>query len=263
MDESIKNRSQPAAGPLPWGLDEPVRVSVIIPVLNEEASIGRVLEAIPPWVQEVLVVDNGSRDQTVKEARQRGARVLSEPRRGYGSACLKGMAAMNRPDVVVFLDGDFSDFPEEMAALVEPIARDHADMVLGSRVLGRREAGALTPQARFGNWLACTLMQGLWSFHYTDLGPFRAIRHDALERLGMRDPDYGWTVEMQIKALRQGLRVTEVPVSYRRRIGKSKVSGTIRGVIGAGSIILGTIAYYALEERLARGRGSAPGGTPG
>jgi len=221
-------------------------VAVIIPALNEEPSIGKVVAAIPGWVDDVIVVDNGSTDRTADIARSRGARVVSEARRGYGLACLAGLAALRGPDIVVFLDGDFSDYPEEMPLLVDPIARDEADMVIGSRTMGTREPGALTPQARFGNWLSCMLIRWFWSVSYTDLGPFRAIRYSTLERLAMRDRDYGWTVEMQIKAARAGVRIREAAVSYRRRIGKSKVSGTVRGVVGAGTKILSTIFRAAI-----------------
>ncbi|GAB4342754.1 MAG: hypothetical protein Kow0099_20550 [Candidatus Abyssubacteria bacterium] len=223
-------------------------IAVIIPAFNEEASIGKVLAAIPLWVDDIIVVDNGSTDGTAEVARSHGARVISEGRRGYGSACLAGMAALGSPDVVVFLDGDFSDYPEQIDRLVDPILRNEAEMVIGSRLLGRREPGALTPQAVFGNWLACTLMRWLWRVSYTDLGPFRALSMAALKRLDMQDRNYGWTVEMQIKAARHGLRVRETPVDYRCRIGRSKVSGTVRGVIGAGAKILFTIFKYALES---------------
>jgi len=217
------------------------RISVIIPALNEEQSIGKVIDSLPNWVDEIIVADNGSTDGTARTAEQHGARVVREPRRGYGAACLAAMARLRDPEVVVFLDGDFSDFPEETALLVDPILSEEADLVIGSRVLGVREPGALTFQAQFGNWIACRLIHLIWNARYTDLGPFRAIRHSALVSLGMRDRDYGWTVEMQIKAAMRGMRVKEVPVSYRRRIGKSKVSGTVRGVVGAGVKILGTI----------------------
>jgi len=229
-------------------------VAVIIPALNEEEAIGKVLAAIPNWVDDVVVVDNGSTDRTAEVACECGARVVSEPRRGYGSACLAGIAALDEPDVVVFLDGDFSDHPEEMPSLVAPILDGEADLVIGSRVLGQHEPGALTPQARFGNRLACTLIRLLWKVSYTDLGPFRAIRHSTLKRLDMRDRSYGWTVEMQIKAAQEGLRVREVPVSYRRRIGRSKVSGTVKGVLGAGTKILSTIFLAALSRRDEKGR---------
>ena len=221
-------------------------VAAVIPAFNEECSIGKVISAIPHWVDDVIVVDNGSTDKTSDVAAEHGATVLSEPHRGYGSACLKGIAGLDGPDVVLFLDGDFSDYPEEAGLLVDPIISGAADMVIGSRVMGRREAGALTPQALLGNWLACKLMHFFGKARFTDLGPFRAISLPALRRLEIRDPDFGWTVEMQIKAVRDGLDVHEVPVSYRRRIGKSKVSGTVRGVVGAGTKILGTILIGAL-----------------
>lgn len=221
-------------------------VAVVIPALNEEQSIAKVVSAIPGWVDDIVVVDNGSWDSTPEIAARYGARVLSEPRRGYGAACLQGISQLHDPDVVLFMDGDFSDRPEEAPALVDPIISGAADLVVGSRVLGQRESGALSPQARFGNWLACWLMRFLWNARYTDLGPFRAISFTALQRLHMADPDYGWTVEMQIKAARDRLKVLEVPVSYRRRIGKSKVSGTLRGVVGAGTKILWTIFKAAI-----------------
>lgn len=222
------------------------KIAVIIPALNEERSITQVISAIPAWVDDIIVADNGSTDRTAEAARALGARVINEPHRGYGSACLAGIAAVGDSDVIVFMDGDFSDHPEEMHLLVDPIVRGEADLVAGSRVLGDRERGALTPQARFGNWLACGLIRLFWRASYTDLGPFRAIRATTLKHLQMRDPDYGWMVEMQIKATHEGVRVKEVPVSYRRRIGRSKISGTIRGVIGAGTKILLTIFKFAL-----------------
>jgi uncharacterized protein len=218
-----------------------LRVGAVIPALNEEKSIGKVLSAIPDWVDEVVVADNGSSDRTAGIAKEHGAHVVREPHRGYGAACLAGIAQLKDPDIVLFMDGDYSDYPQECTALIDPIAADKADVVIGSRVKGNREFRSLTPQARFGNWLACLLMRHLWKIHFTDLGPFRAISFDALRSLHMRDLDYGWTVEMQIKAAKIRLRVLEVPVSYRTRIGKSKVSGTMRGVIGAGTKILWTI----------------------
>lgn len=224
----------------------PPRISVVIPAFNEEASIGLVLADLPwPRLREVIVVDNASNDGTARAAAAGGARVIHESRRGYGQACLAGIAAADRPDVFVFLDGDYSDHPEELEAVVEPILAGRADLVIGARVASRRESGAMLPQARFGNWLATTLIRGIWGFRYTDLGPFRAVTAEALERMGMRDTNYGWTVEMQIKALREGLRVAEVPVSYRRRVGVSKITGTIRGTLSAGYKILWTIARYA------------------
>lgn len=225
-----------------------MRVSVIIPALNEEQSIGHVLDDIPrEYSQDVIVVDNGSSDQTAAVAASHGARVVREPQRGYGRACLRGLAEIQQPDVVVFLDADYSDFPNEMPLLVEPIVRDSADLVLGSRLMGRNDEGAVPPHAAFGNKLAGGLMRLLFKHRYTDLGPFRAIRHSALQSLQMRDPTYGWTVEMQIKAIKQRLRILEVPVSYRKRIGKSKVSGTIAGSLKAGFKIIWTIIKYASD----------------
>ena len=227
------------------------RVSVIIPAYNEARAIGLVLAEIPTgWVQEVIVVDNHSSDDTAAAARAGGATVLREPRPGYGHACLAGMAyafgkaPAERPDIVVFLDGDHSDYPEQLPELLAPLLRGEADLVIGSRALGERERGALLPQQRFGNWLATRLLRLRYGGHFTDLGPFRAILAPALLGLGMEDKTYGWTVEMQIKAARQGLRTVEVPVRYRRRIGTSKVSGTVRGTLGAGYKILWTIFRY-------------------
>jgi len=223
-------------------------IAVVIPALDEQEAIGKVVSAIPDWIDDIVVVDNGSSDGTAEVAAAEGARVIREPRRGYGSACLAGIAALNDPDVVVFMDGDLSDYPEEVGELVAPILSGEADMVVGSRVLGRREPGALTFQARFGNLLACILLRLLWKVRYTDLGPFRAISRDALTLLEMKDPDFGWTVEMQAKAARQGLRTREVPVSYRKRTGKSKISGTLKGSTAAGAKILFTILTLALGQ---------------
>ena len=225
-------------------------ISVIIPAINEEASIGKVIADIPQWVDEIIVVDNGSTDKTVAVAQAHGARVIYEAERGYGAACLAGIAARDHHDIVVFLDGDYSDYPEEMPVLVAPIIAGEADLVIGSRVAGRAEKGALTPQAIFGNWLSCKLMRLFWGVRYTDLGPFRAIHEEALASLGMRDRNYGWTVEMQIKAAQRGLREREIPVRYRKRIGQSKISGTIRGVVGAGTKILATIFLSAIDWHL-------------
>ena len=219
-------------------------ISVIIPAFNEERAIGKVLDEIPPSIAEIIVVDNGSTDGTTAVAQARGATVVREPIRGYGRACLRGIAALQDPDIVVFLDGDYSDFPGEMPSLYEPIAAGHADLVIGSRVLGERERGALLPQARFGNWLATRLIGSLFGVSFTDLGPFRAIGSGALRRLDMRDCDFGWTVEMQVKAARLGLRCAEVPVRYRKRIGTSKISGTVSGSLRAGHKILWTIFRY-------------------
>ena len=244
----LKPRPHPAgltASPTPSGESlapgTGLRVAVVIPALNEERALPQVLEAIPPWVTQVIVADNGSTDATASLAQRAGATVVHEPKRGYGAACLAGLAALDRPDVVVFMDGDFSDHPQEMVQLVGPIARDEADLVIGSRVLGSAEPGALTPQQRFGNALACALIRRFFRVRYTDLGPFRAIRYASLIRLNMNDRDFGWTVQMQVRAAKLGLRAIETPVSYRRRIGKSKISGTLRGVFLAGTKILSTI----------------------
>ena len=224
------------------------RISVIIPAYNEEKSIAHVISDIPAdLVQEVIVVNNNSSDNTPAVARAAGATVLDEPRPGYGNACLKGIAyaaakpAPEQPDIIVFLDGDYSDFPGELPQVVQPILDGQADLVIGSRVLGQREAGALMPQQIFGNWLATTLLRWLYGVRYTDLGPFRAIRFSNLQQLGMRDRNYGWTVEMQARAAKQKIRYAEVPVNYRKRIGVSKVSGTVKGSVLAGYKILLTI----------------------
>lgn len=224
------------------------RIAVVIPALNEEKSLPLVLAALPK-VDDVVVVDNGSTDRTAEVARAGGARVVSEPRRGYGSACLAGIAALRDPEIVVFVDADFSDHPDELPGLVAPIVEGRADMVIGSRAIGNREKGALLPQARFGNMLACFLMRVLYGHRYTDLGPFRAIRFESLKTIGMRDRNFGWTVEMQIRALRHGLRVTEVPVSYRKRVGVSKITGTLSGTIRAGYKILYTIFRHSLSRK--------------
>ena len=243
-------------------------VDALIPALDEAGAIGLVIDAIPrPLVRRVVVCDNGSIDGTAEVARSRGATVVHEPRRGYGAACLRGLAAIaaDPPDVVLFLDGDLSDDPAEAIRIVAPIEEGRADLVIGSRTLGRPERGALTPQARFGNWLATRLLRALYGVRFTDLGPFRAIRYRALLALEMRDRDFGWTVEMQIKAARAGIRADEVPVSYRKRIGRSKISGTVGGTVRAGVKILGTIALdYARRgaPARARGGGGAPGAAP-
>jgi len=220
-------------------------VDVVIPALDEADSIGLVLDSLPrPLIRSAVVCDNGSRDRTAEIARAHGAVVVNEPRRGYGSACLRALRALepDPPDIVLFMDADRSDDPADAASVLEPIFRGRADLVIGSRVLGERERGALTPQARAGNWVATRLIRALYGVRATDLGPFRAIRWAALAELGMRDPDFGWTVEMQVKAARRGLRYEEVPVRYRKRIGRSKISGTLSGAVAAGVKILGTIA---------------------
>jgi glycosyltransferase involved in cell wall biosynthesis len=242
-----------------------MRILVIIPAFNEARAIGLVVGDIPGGlVEEVVVVNNASTDETEQHARAAGATVLREDRRGYGWACLRGIAyaRTKHPDVVVFLDGDYSDHPEEMTRLVAPIRRGDADFVVGSRMLGPREPGAMLPQALFGNRLACFLMRVLWGARYTDLGPFRAIRFEDLLALQMEDRTFGWTIEMQIKAVRAGLRYTEVPVSYRRRIGVSKITGTVSGTLKASAKILWTIARYALAPppMLPASRRHRPGG---
>ncbi len=224
-------------------------IVVIIPAFNEENSVGQVVRDIPAdIVDEVVVVNNNSNDQTAVEATRAGATVVDEPVPGYGRACLRGMAYVQqreqKPDIIVFLDADYSDYPAEMTGLIAPILADKADMVIGSRALGNRQRGSMTPQQVFGNWLATSLMRWLYGVNYTDLGPFRAIRYNQLLALDMQDKTYGWTVEMQIKAAKQGLRVLDVPVNYRRRIGHSKISGTVKGTVLAGYMILKTIFHY-------------------
>jgi len=221
------------------------RVVVVIPAVDEEEAIGRVVAEVPPVADEVIVVDNGSRDRTAVRAQAAGARVVREPRRGYGQACLTGIAAAPDADVYAFLDGDHSDYPEQLPALLAPILSGEADLVVGSRRLGRPAAGAHPWHAVVGTRLCVALMNRLIGTEATDLGPFRAITASALRGLDMRDRDFGWTVEMQVKARRHGLRVREVPVDYRPRIGRSKVSGTLSGSVRAGAKILGTIARHA------------------
>lgn len=224
---------------------------LIIPAFNEEKSIGKVLAAVPDMVEEIVVVDNDSTDGTAREARKYGATVLHEPNRGYGYACLRGInyfrEKSKKPDIIVFMDGDYSDYPEELPQVVAPILESRMDLVIGARDRALREPGSMTPQQVFGNWLATWLMRLLFRAKFTDLGPFRAIRFEALESMGMEDKTYGWTVEMQLKALRQKMAYTEVPVRYRKRIGVSKVSGTIKGSIFAGIKILGWIFKYSFK----------------
>lgn len=224
-------------------------IRVIIPAFNEQNAVGLVVEEIPSeWVSEVIVVDNGSHDDTFQQAQRKGATALSEARRGYGQACLKGMeyiaSSPTQPDIVVFLDGDHSDYPEELPKLVQPIIDGKAEMVIGSRALGQKEKGSMTPQQVFGNWLATSMIRWFYSYDYTDLGPFRAIRYDTLMQIGMTDTNYGWTVEMQLKVAKMKLRSVDVPVNYRQRIGVSKVSGTVKGTIMAGYKIIFTIFKY-------------------
>ena len=234
----------------------PVRVAVVIPAWNEEGSIGRVIHDLPAaWVERVVVADNNSTDYTADVARKFGATVLPAKRQGYGSACLvalgylQALPEQEQPEIVVFIDADYSDHPDELPLLVEPILNGEADFVLGSRMLKAQPPGALLPQAIFGNKLACFLMKVLFRQTYTDLGPFRAISWRALKQLAMSDPNFGWTVEMQIKAARHKLRVREIPVSYRPRIGYSKITGTLSGTFRAGYKILLTIFRYGIARR--------------
>ena len=223
------------------------RISIIIPAYNEESSIGLVLDALPQEkLHEIIVVDNGSTDATARVAQEHGARVVKEPRKGYGSACLKGIDELDAPDIVVFIDGDFSDFPEEIVLLIRPIETGEKDFVLGSRMILPKSQLALLPQARYGNRLAVFLIKLFFKHEFTDLGPFRAIRYSSLMSIGMKDIDFGWTVEMQIKAVRNGLRIREVPVNYRKRVGISKISGTVLGTFRAGTKIIYTIFKYLL-----------------
>lgn len=231
-------------------------ITVIMPALNEERSIAKVIADIPAWADTIIVADNGSTDATRARATAAGAHVVSEPEPGYGAACLAAIARAAQqptpPDIIVFLDSDYSDYPEQMDRLVDPIARGAADFVVGSRTRGTAARGALMPQQRFGNWLATTLIRIIWQHRYTDLGPFRAIRASRLADLAMTDRAYGWTVEMQIRALERGLTVQEAAVDYRPRIGHSKVSGTVIGSLRAGIAILGIIARHARTKAAAR-----------
>ena len=224
-------------------------VDVIIPAFNEENGVGEVVREIPrAFVREIIVVNNASTDNTEVIAREAGATVLREPVPGYGRACLRGIAHVQLsdppPEIVVFLDADHSDFPEEIPNVIQPIIEGKADLVIGSRAIGQRERGSMTPQQVFGNWLATRLLSILYGATFTDLGPFRAIRFNKLLALNMQDKTYGWTVEMQLKAARHGLMYAEVPVRYRRRIGFSKISGTVKGTFLAGYKIIATILKY-------------------
>ena len=224
-------------------------IDVLIPAFNEENSVGKVIKDIPPLVRNIIVVNNNSNDATRSVAKEAGAIVLDEPIKGYGRACLTGMDYIAQlpqlPDMLVFLDADYSDYPEQLLDVIQPILSDNMDLVIGSRALGSKERGSMTLPQVFGNRLATTLMSRIFKTSYTDLGPFRAIRWTALMSLGMEDQNYGWTIEMQIKAAKAGLRTVEVPVDYRKRIGVSKVSGTVKGVFGAGYKILWTIWKYS------------------
>ncbi|MBL4667829.1 MAG: glycosyltransferase family 2 protein [Flavobacteriales bacterium] len=224
-------------------------IDIIIPAFNEENSVGNVIDDIPKeLVREIIVVNNNSTDKTAINAQNAGATVLKEPNMGYGNACLKGMEHVAqkeiKPDIIVFLDADYSDYPEEIVDVIKPIIDNEFDMVIGSRALGNLEKGAMTPQQIFGNWLATFLLKLFYGVKYTDLGPFRAIKYNSLVALGMKDKTYGWTVEMQVKAAKHQLKTCEVPVNYRVRIGFSKVSGTVKGTIGAGYKIITTIFKY-------------------
>ncbi|MCH7413581.1 glycosyltransferase family 2 protein [Belliella sp. R4-6] len=225
-----------------------MKIDVIIPAFNEENSIGKVINDIPKLVRNVVVVNNRSTDLTREVAQNAGAIVLDELQMGYGKACLTGMDFISKqkelPDILVFLDGDYSDYPEQLLDLVKPIMEDDFDMVIGSRALGNKESGSMTVPQVFGNWLSTSLMRLIYKTSYTDLGPFRAIKWDKLTALGMVDQNYGWTIEMQIKAAKADYKTTEVPVDYKKRIGISKVSGTVKGVFGAGYKILWTIYKY-------------------
>ena len=216
------------------------RIVVIIPAFNEEESLPKVIADIPSFVDEIIVVNNGSSDKTEEVGKSLDVTVLNELEKGYGAACLKAIDYIKNKqiDIVVFLDGDYSDHPEEMNLIVEPIIKDDVDLVIGSRMLGKREKGAMLPQAIFGNMLASFLIKIFWNYRFTDLGPFRAIKYSCLQKLNMADRNFGWTVEMQIKAAKQKLKCKEVPVSYRKRIGKSKVTGTISGSFKASVKIL-------------------------
>ena len=226
-------------------------IKVIIPAYNEQDSISLVINDIPKIVDEVIVVSNNSIDNTEKNAKNAGATVLTENRKGYGYACLKGLdyvaSCKTKPDIIVFLDGDYSDFPEELTKIVKPILKDNIDFVIGARIKRLREQGSMTPQQVFGNWLATFLMKMFYRAKFTDLGPFRAIKYDKLLTLNMEDKTYGWTVEMQLKAIKQNLSYIEIPVRYRNRIGVSKVSGTAKGTILAGFKILGWIFKYSFK----------------
>lgn len=230
--------------------EEKAKISVIIPAFNEERSIGKVIDDIPKHlITEIIVVNNNSSDNTREVAEQSGATVLDEKRPGYGWACLKGIehATTQGAEIIVFMDGDYSDYPQELPIVIQPILEDKMDMVIGSRALGRKEKGSLTPQQVFGNWLATRLMRIFYQVRYTDLGPFRAIKVSSLKQLNMKDKTYGWTIEMQIKAAKHKMKTCEVPVNYKKRIGVSKVSGTVRGTIMAGYKIIFAIFKYKFQ----------------
>lgn len=226
-------------------------IKVIIPAYNEEEAITNVINDIPNIVDEIIVANNNSTDHTAKNASEAGATVVHEKRKGYGYACLKAMEHISlqetKPDIIVFLDGDYSDFPQELTKLVAPIIETDIDLVIGARTAAYREKGAMTPQQVFGNWLATFLMKLFFNARFTDLGPFRAIKYDKLLAMNMEDKTYGWTVEMQLKALKQKMNYIEIPVNYRNRIGISKVSGTLKGTLLAGYKILSWIFKYSIK----------------
>lgn len=229
-----------------------MKIKVIIPAFNEEKAIGNVIKKIPNRVDEIIVISNNSTDNTIEVAKNAGATVLSESKKGYGYACLKGLDYISKleikPDIVVFLDGDYSDYPEELSKLVEPILSHNIDFVIGARVANLREKGSMTPQQVFGNWLATFLIQVFFNAKFTDLGPFRAIKYDKLLQLQMEDKTYGWTVEMQLKVVKQKMSYLEIPVRYKNRIGVSKVSGTVKGSIMAGIKIISWIVKYTFKK---------------
>jgi len=220
-------------------------IRVIIPAFNEENAVGKVIAEIPPIVKEIIVVNNNSNDNTRTIAKQAGATVIDEPVQGYGRACLKGIQYVKErfenTDIIVFLDADYSDYPEELTTLVQPIMEEGKDLVIGSRKLGKKSKKSMTPQQVFGNWLATKLIKLFYGVKFTDLGPFRAIKWEKLVALNMADQTYGWTVEMQVKAAKHNFQMIEVPVNYKARIGKSKISGTVKGTILAGYKIISTI----------------------
>ncbi|MGK0412301.1 MAG: glycosyltransferase involved in cell wall biosynthesis [Polaribacter sp.] len=226
-------------------------IKVIIPAYNEQDSIENVIKDIPEIVDEIIVINNNSTDATEMNAKNAGATVLSENKKGYGYACIKGMDYISKqktkPSVIVFLDGDYSDYPEQLTEIIAPILQDNINFVVGARVKELRENGSMTPQQVFGNWLATKLMKLLFNAKFSDLGPFRAIKYDQLLALNMQDKTYGWTVEMQLKVLKQKISYVEIPVKYRNRIGVSKVSGTVKGSIFAGIKILGWIFKYSFK----------------
>ena len=233
------------------------KIVVIIPAFNEEESLPKVIKDIPDFVDEIIIANNGSTDKTVEVAKESGATVVTEIKRGYGAACLKAIeyikdknlsADRQDYDIVVFIDGDYSDYPEEMNLVIEPIINNDYDLVIGSRMSGKRQKGAMLPQAMFGNWLASFLIKLFWNYKFTDLGPFRAIKYSSLLKLNMQDRNFGWTVEMQIKAAKQKMKCVEVPVSYRKRIGESKVTGTIKGTVKASGKILYLIFASLFKE---------------